>query len=183
MKSHNEDLYQKNQYCMKFNNRHIVDYLVDSLEKNPQFCIRLLSSNGNELEKDSKEEIEFVCFDGKKESFYIRFIGHKTLIYVLNEEFMFIDDDVKINIVSSDTYHNVVYEGTLRDKTQEEMMDLFKEFINILKGAKTISIREEFVSQEGVQYPKYNYVVDITNDTGLKSEVEFGNILFIVNAL
>lgn len=101
--------------------------------------------------------------------------------WTFNEEFMFIDDQSKENTTSSDTYENVVYEGTLRDKTHKEMLELFREFVVLLIGAKEIIVEKIFVSQEGWQYPKYKYVVRITNDSGTKKEVRMENVLFLIN--
>jgi len=94
---------------------------------------------------------------------------------------MFIDDDIKENIRSSDTYHNVVFEGQLRDKTHKEILELFFKFITVLMGATKISIEEIVVSQETFQYPKCTYTVKLTNNSGIKNKIQFENILFSIN--
>lgn len=78
--------------------------------------------------------IKCIFFNGNLESFNISFYGHQTSIFItdetpmpnrkftFNEVFMFIDDYAKENIVSSDTYGNVVYEGTLRDKNHKDYL-------------------------------------------------------------
>jgi len=174
-------IYDKGQFCMKFKNEEIIKYLAIPLEKYPDICIRMLSSESEEITSDTTKDIEWVCFDGDKENFYIRFIEHQTFIFVLNEEFMFIDDDIKENIRSSDTYHNVVFEGQLRDKTHKEILELFFKFITVLMGATKISIEEIVVSQETFQYPKCTYTVKLTNNSGIKNKIQFENILFSIN--
>ncbi|SYX81805.1 conserved protein of unknown function [Paenibacillus alvei] len=52
------------------------------------------------------------------------FFGISNFIIRIEEEFMFIDDEAKENIVSSHTYGNVVYEGNLRDKSHKEILEL-----------------------------------------------------------
>lgn len=101
--------------------------------------------------------------------------------FTFNEEFMFIDDYAKENIVLSDTYGNVVYEGALRDKNHKEILGLFSEFVTILIGAKNITVEETIILQDGWQYPKCNYIVRLTNTIAIKNNIRYNNILFLIN--
>lgn len=103
------------------------------------------------------------------------------LIFVLNEEIMFFDVKVKESVCSSDTYHNVVYEGTLRDKTHEEILKLIYDVIMIVNGAKKIQIEETVIEQVVIHYPKCRYIVRISKDNKDKQDVQLENIQFIIN--
>ena len=185
-----------NEHCMEFSNKEIVEYLIKPLIPNPKIKIRILS-NDKEMSLDDAVNqnfpIEYVCFDGLLENFHISFYAHQTSIfitdetakpsrsYTFNEEFMFIDDISKKKYTSSDTFHNVVYEGSLRTKTHKEILELFCEFILLLVGATSIRVEETQVSQEGWQYPKCKYVVKIKNDLPTKIEKQIENIQFQIN--
>lgn len=81
----------------------------------------------------------------------------------------------------SETYQNVVYEGTLRDKTHEEILNLVYDVIMIVKGAKEIKIEETVIEQIGIHYPKCEYVVKITKDNTETQDIQLENIHFIIN--
>ena len=102
-------------------------------------------------------------------------------MFVLNEEFMFLDDNVKERISSSDTYANAVYEGTLRDKSQQEILTLIYELYTIVKDATELKIEETVVKQVGFQYPQCDYVVHIKKDSDEKAIIQFENIKFLIN--
>ncbi len=185
--------YSDEEYCMNFTNEEIIKFFLNLLKRDLELNIRLSSSVGNEINENSNEKIMFVSFDGVKENFYIRFYEHQTSIFISDEEFnssgeftfnlefMFIDDDAKVDYVSSDTHGNIVYEGTLRDKTHKEILELFCTVIKLLNKAESVSVEETFISQEGMQYSKYSYIVKILNDSGIKQNVQLENIKFIVN--
>lgn len=186
------DLYDENVYCMNFTNKEIEEYLVSSLRKDCDIIIKSIAGNKKTF-YTGNDKIKCIFFDGDKELFFISFFDHQTSICIsdgnyyperkfsFNEEFMFIDDKAKVNIVSSDTYGNIVYEGPLRNKTHKEMLELFYEFITLLIGVKKISFEETVVSQEGIQYPKCQYIVKVTNDSGIKNNIRFENIVFSIN--
>lgn len=181
------------EFCMTFKNEEIRDYLIKPLKEYPYLNFRVLTSDGEEISGNSEEEISFVCFDGEIENFYIKFDGDQTSIfisdeyipksnkYTFNEEFMFIDEINKQCYTSSDTSGNIVYEGRLRDGSHQEILELFRDFIVLLIGAKKIFIKETIVSQEGFEYPKCEYIVNIINDSGIKKNVRYDNIVFFVN--
>lgn len=174
------ELYDKNEKCMSFKNEEIIEYLVKPIQKNYQVDIRLSTESNDNISFDTNERIRYVCFDGEKEDFYASFLDYQTAIFILNEEFMFIDDYSKEDITSSETYGNVVYEGMLRDKCHKEILEIIYQLFTIIYGAKKIDIQETEVSQQGIQYPKCSYKIKLTNGLGLKSNISFENILFLV---
>lgn len=93
---------------------------------------------------------------------------------------MFIDDKEKVNYTGSDTYHNVVYEGILRDKTHEEILKLMYKVVIILLGSQKINIGEKFISQEGLEYPKYDYIIELIKEESDTREIKLENILFLI---
>ena len=167
-----KDLYDKNEYCMSFSNAEIEEYFLIPLKKKSKIHVTPMESQGNFVS---------IAFDGDIGNFFISFYGHQTSIFTCSEEFMFIDDNEKENTVSSDTYGNVVYEGVLRDKTKREILELLFEFITILNRAKEITIEEIVISQDGFQYPKCRYNIELSGDNDIKGSIEFENILFAVN--
>lgn len=185
-------MYNDEDYCMWFTNEEIEEYLLQPLRENTEIVIKLCSG----IKKDfysGLERIKCVFFDGNIENFSISLYGHQTSIFIsdetpmpnrkftFNDEFMFIDDAAKEHIVSSDTQGNVVYEGTLKDRTHKEILFLLCEFVKILNGAKNIKVEETEISQEGWQYPKCKYVVKITNEKGIFQRINIENILFVIN--
>ena len=185
-------MYGNTEYCMNFNSIDICRYLVDSVKT---YCDVILLYNDDSQSRDyiKGKIIDGLTLDGDKENFTVSFYEHQTSIYIanedsetprddrFNEEFMFINNHAKKNITSSYTFHNVVYEGALRNKTHKEILELINEFINILAGAKGIKVEETFVSQEGFQYPKNDYVIRIKNESGETKRIQKENILFIIN--
>ena len=188
------------KYCMEFSNSDIVEYLVKPLRSNPLLDIRLWSASDVEIDEYSEEEIKSVHFYGDKENFYVYFWGHLTSIFIsdddvvarrknprdihftFNMDFMFMDDYEKQFRTSSDTHGNILYEGTLLDKTHEEILVLLREFVELLIGSKYIEYEEIEVAPEGGRPPICNYVVTVTNDSREKSEIIFENITFRIGA-
>ena len=173
----------KKSFCMNFNNEELLEFFVAPLSKYPKVNIHLFSSDDVEIFHDSTEKIEYITFDGEigESEFYISFLGCQTSIFLLNEEFMFIDDDAKETYSSSDTYNNVVYEGLLKNKTPKEILELLCDIIVVLVGTKEISITESLISQADIQYPKNDYIVKISNGSGIKDRTKFDNIMFVIN--
>jgi len=175
------DLYKNDEYCMDFSNEEIVKYFINKVTTHPNVCVKTFRSNEDEQSFDSSNNYKYFCFDGEKEDFCIGFWGHQTAIFILNEEFMFIDDCSKEQRSSSDTYGNVVYEGTLRDKTHEEILAIIYELFTILLGTQEIVINEIIESQTGFQYPKCRYNVSINKSENTKKFIQFENIFFTIN--
>jgi len=91
---------------------------------------------------------------------------------------MFIDDEAKEDIVSSHTYGNVVYEGSLRDKSHKKILELMYQISSILVNVRELDIAERKVSQSGIQYPKCEYNVRLISDVIDIRSIRFSNILF-----
>ena len=146
---------------------------------------------------DSIHASKYLFLDGATKKFYINFSKYRISVYIsnehlhpdggfsFNEEFMFIDDRQKSIYCISDTHGNIVYEGTLRDKTHEEILQLLMQVILVLLDATAIKVEETVVQPtqipNGNSYPLCTYVIYVTNDTGRQEVVEFKNIKFIVN--
>lgn len=181
-----KDLYKADELCLDFTNEEIIKHLAEPLKKCAEFDIKMYNEEDIEIIQGQNECIRYISFDGDKSDFYMSFWPHQAAIfakseeYMYNEEFMFIDDNAKQTYCGCDTYANVVYEGTLRDKTHEEILELMRAFVLLLKGAKGIRIEEELVSSVGIEYPKYNYTVKIANNSQQKAEERFDNILFVI---
>ena len=176
-----KDLFFNKQYNMKFTNEEIIRYLIEPAERDRSIEICISTDETTDVARDTHNRITYVSFDGNKEELYVSFMDDTISIFVLNEEIMFLDDKVKESVSSSDTYHNVVYEGTLRDKTHEEILKLIHDVIMIVKGAKEIQIEETVIEQVGIHYPKCKYIVRISKDNKEKRDVQLDNIQFIIN--
>lgn len=192
-----KDLYDIERYCMDFSNEELKTYLLEPLRKVPGVLLKVCVESEERLPQSEKvaepRRIDGIYLDGETGNFIINFYKHQTSIYIsdetptperkwtFNEEFMFIDDLSKEHIVSSDTHGNVVYEGTLRDKSHREVLDILRGFIELLVEVTAIKIEETVVSQTGFQYPKCKYVIRMTNGSGIKREERRENILFLIN--
>jgi hypothetical protein len=178
------DLYPNEQYMLKFTNEEIMKYLIEPAELHEDIQINITTygkRRGCKKNKDNKDRIFGVSFDGKKANLQILFYDHLIAIFVLDEEIMFFDDSIKEFQSESETYHNVVYEGTLRDKSHEEILNLIYDVIIIVKGTKKIQIEETVIEQVGIHYPKCRYVIKITKDNKKKEVIQLENIYFIIN--
>ncbi|EPY05631.1 hypothetical protein PAALTS15_18913 [Paenibacillus alvei TS-15] len=171
-----DNVYSEGQLCMEFTNEEIMNYLVEPLKKHSNICVKALTLDEKEVQ-DTNEQIRYVSIDEDKDC-YFSFLGFQTSLFVLEEEFMFIDDEAKEDIVSSHTYGNVVYEGSLRDKSHKEILELMYQISSILVNVKELEIEERKVSQTGIQYPKCEYNVKLISDVIEKGSISFSNILF-----
>ena len=172
---------KKEAYCMSFTKEEIKDFFITPLSQYPEVDIRILSSDYREISQNSNEAMRYISFDGENCEFYIRLLGCETALFILNEEFMFIDDDVKEKYRSSDTFHNVVYEGSLNSKDHKEILDLIRDIVIILIGAQRIHVKQTVVSEEGISYPKCEYAIDVFNNSEIKRRTKIENILFAIN--
>ncbi|GAV13702.1 hypothetical protein RQP50_24050 [Paenibacillus sp. chi10] len=171
-----DNVNSEGNHCMNFTNEEIMSYLVKPLKKHPNICVKALTLDEKEVQ-DTNEQIRYVSIDEDKDC-YFSFLGFQTSLFVLEEEFMFIDDEAKENIVSSHTYGNVVYEGNLRDKSHKEILELMYQISSILVNVNELEIEERKVSQTGIQYPKCEYNVKLVSDVVDKGSIRFSNILF-----
>lgn len=170
------------ELCMKFSNEEIYKYLITKFDNNLDVIIRTLSDDDHEVEIISNIPIQFVCFDGDKEDLFISFNGNQTSIFVKDEEIMFIDESTKGRYTTSDTFQNVVYEGTLRNLTHVEMLTLFAEVIRCFIGAIEVEIIETEVSCDK-HYKQYNYYkphsyeINVKNNSSYRNKKVFENII------
>ena len=175
------DLYPNKQYMLEFTNEEIIKYLIEPAKLHEDMLIYTSTYEKQKSEKNMKDRIFGVSFDGTEEGLKILFYDHLIAIFILNEEIMFFDDKVKEYQSGSETYQNVVYEGTLRDKSHEEILNLIYDVIMIVKGAKKIQIEETVVERVGIHYPRCKYIVRISKDNKEKHDVQLENIQFIIN--
>ena len=153
---------------MYFSNKEIIEYLAEKIQPYLDVKVGLFSEDDKVILQDSKDNIKYICFDGNEKKFFISFYGHQTSIYVsdenqsseqkftFNEEFMFIDDKAKTNIVSSDTYRNIVYEGILRYKTHKEILEILADFIVLLNGTKKSRLKGILFHKQVINIPNIN---------------------------
>jgi hypothetical protein len=174
---------EKTNYCMKFSNKEIIEFLVGQLKKYPQLDIRLLSEDDTELDEASTERIEHVVLDGEQTDFFLSFFdGHVNLFTPAeSRQFMFIDDDIRDMFTESDTYGNIPYEGTLNNKTHKEILELLLEFVIILIGTTKIEVQGKVISERKRGYPICEFTINLTNNSGEKRELIIENIKFIIN--
>lgn len=171
------------EYCMKFSNEEIREYMVGYLISNSMDnkLIRFLSEDGGEIEFNSSKKIETIVFDGCDENLFINFYGIHTSIFVYDMEIMFIDENSKGIYTSSDIYNNVVYEGDLREMSHEEMLKMFSEIILCFCDSEDVSISQLDVPEN--KYKKYNYyephrfVIEVKNNHGIQKESVYENII------
>ncbi|TQR31494.1 hypothetical protein [Brevibacillus brevis] len=169
------------EWCMQFSNEELYEYLITTFESNVDVLIKTLSEDDQEVEITSNIPIQFICFDGEKQDLFISFNGNQTPIFVKDEELMFIDESTKGSYTTSDTFGNVVYEGTLRNTTHKEMLTLFAEIITCLIGAIEVEIIEKEVPSDK-QYKKYDYdksqsyEINVQNNNSDRKKKVFENI-------
>ena len=108
------NFYNKDDYCMNFTTEELEKYLLQPIREKTEVVIKL-STGDKKSFYSGNDKIKCIFFDGNSENFNISFYGHQTSIFItdetpmpnrkftFNEEFMFIDDYGKENIVSSDT--------------------------------------------------------------------------------
>lgn len=166
---------------MEFSNEELFENLIAKFDNNPDVIIRTLSDDDQEVEITSNIPIQFISFDGDKQDLFISFYGNQTSIFVKDQEIMFIDENTKGTYTTSDTFQNVVYEGTLRNLTHVEMLALFAEVITCFIGANEVEIIEKEVLSDK-QYKQYrhhrphNYEINVTNNNLERIKNVFENI-------
>ena len=143
-----------NEDCMKFNNKELKEYLYDKFLENGSLQVKCLSVNDEETDIMSNTKIETITLD-ENENISIMFFGYQTSIFVYNQEIMFIDENSKGTYTSSDVYNNVVYEGTLREMSHEQMLHMFFEIIMCFIDATNVSMTQSAVPEN--KYKKYKY--------------------------
>ncbi len=161
-----------NEYCMKFSNDELKKYMIEYLANHSwdNEAIRILSDDIDEIEIkiDSTEKVGAIVFDGFDENICINFYGIHTSIFAYDIEIMFIDEKSKGIYTSSDVYHNVVYEGNLREMSHEEMLHMFSEIILCFIDAEDVSMTQLDVPEN--RYKMYSdcephkFIVEVKNN-------------------
>lgn len=184
------DLYKADEDCMAFSNEILEKYFFDKIRNIPgieleySYCdehtesfYKLMEDNDKYINKIHK--IDSVSFDGEKDDFDIHFFNEAMVsIFLFDKQFMFIDDILKKDVRGVEGC--IIYEGYLRDKTHEQILDIFLELFRILQGAEKIEYEEHFVSRIGY-YRKNNYTVKLVKPHSEKQIIQFENILFLIN--
>ena len=162
-----------NESCMKFSNDELKNYLIENVRKcgDSNLDIRLLSEDGEEICDNSDLKIETIVFDGEEENLFINFYGVQTSIFSFDEEIMFIDEKSKGIYTSSDVDKNVVYEGSLREKTHEEMLQIFADIILCLIDATGINVIQSDISdhkkfeayKKSQYYDPHMFILNVEN--------------------
>jgi len=169
------------------------------LKSHQKVKVRFECTFGYELAEDATDSIAFIYFYEGKENFYISLHHAISSIFItdedeelrkakplekhwtFNEQIMFIDDTIKdIHHRNNDTYGNIVYEGSLCNKTKPEILSLFREMIIVLAGTEKITVESSPIDSSLSLYMK-NYIVKIENPSSSKKVVDFENIRFIIN--
>ncbi|HAG42628.1 MAG TPA: hypothetical protein DCL31_03640 [Clostridium sp.] len=169
------------EWCMEFSNEELYKHLIAKFDNNSDVIIKSLSEDDDEVEIMSDIPVQFICFDGDKQDLFISFYGNQTSISIKNEEIMFIDESVKNTYTTSDTFGNVVYEGTLRNLTHIEMLMLFSEVIMCFIGAIEVEIIEKELPydkqhKEYNYYKSHSYEINIKNNNSERKQKVFENI-------
>ncbi|KPV58252.1 hypothetical protein QJ48_17370 [Paenibacillus sp. A3] len=176
-----EKINNGSEWCMQFSNEELYKYLITKFDGNLDVIIRTLSDDEQEVEITSNIPIQFICFDGDNQDLFISFYGNQTSIFVKDEELMFIDESTKGTYTTSDTFQNVVYEGTLRNLTHAEMLTLFAEVITCFIGGIEVEIIEKEVPCDK-QYKQYDYYkphsyeINVKNNNLDRKKKTFENI-------
>ena len=202
-----KSIYNDNETCLDFTNEEIIQYLVKPLEEHDNLEIKvkynefsndalyevlellniksnlpeILAHNDSMRQEIKKEKkITHINLDGEKNDFSITLYDHMVAIFILNQEFMFIDDEARKNHTSSDTFGNVAYEGELRKLPHKAILELIYQFIVLLKESKKITIKETEEKDRGFQYPKCSYEIELKKDAVEPKMVEIENIAFLI---
>ena len=167
------------RWCMDFSNDEIKKFLIGKIKERTD--VRYIV-NDEYVNEDCKEDFEYVIFDGTKQEFYVSFTKSQTSLFFHNQEIMFIDDNEKKYYTSSDVDDCIVYEGRLREKSHEQILELIVELINLLKDATNIRIIvEKSISKTINSYAKKHYSINIDNIGCKSGKYEFENIIVNVS--
>lgn len=143
-------------YCMEFTNEELEELFIKAIQRHSEIVIIRRSAEGELINQGSSIPIETISLDGEQEDLFIIFFGMQTLIFVQNTEIMLIDESAKGTYTSSDLYHNVVYEGELRNLTHLEIFEFLIDIIECFISDKENEVTELDVPSNK-KYKKYNY--------------------------
>ncbi len=193
-----KDLYKNKEDCMAFSNETLEKYLFDKIKKEQgidlvySYCddkhsdLFLEIKRSNQLSPDEPNDyldkihrIDCVSFDGDRDDFTIHFHNSAMVsVFLFDAQFMFIDDICKKDVRGIEGC--IVYEGYLRDKTHEQILEIFFNLLKILHSTTKITYEENFVSRIGY-YSKYNYTIKLIKPNCEKQAIQYDNFLFLIN--
>lgn len=169
-------------YCMEFTNEELEEFFIKKFIGYPDVTIIRLSSDGEEISKDSEISIETISLDGERENLFVNFMGIQTSILANDTEIMLIDESAKGTYTSSDVFHNVVYEGELRCLKHEQIFELIGELVECFISNQDNEVIELEVPDDK-KYKKYNYydshcyIINVENKKSDKKQKIFENIV------
>ena len=165
------------EYFMAFTNLEIIEFLVNPLKKYSQLDIRLLSKDEAEIEEEDYEQIYYISLDGEECDFSLNFSNGYISLYTPNEtcrEFSFIHEDMKNFFVNTDL--DLIYNGSIHDKSNKEILEIVLEVVIILIGTTKIELEFNNSSTAIGHFTAY-----LTKNTNEKKEIVIDNIKFIIN--
>lgn len=174
------ELYSNDEMCMRFSSDEIYEYFVNSINEFIESEVRIIFDDDGKVDEEGNKLISDVVMDGYKEDYNIAFYGYRTSLYFFNEEFVFFDDSIRDRQRYAEAFNNVVYEGSLRDKTHKYTLSMFVEIYKILLDVDKVEIEFEPTGESHTHYEIYNYTILCKSKSGQKFEKRFSNILFIV---
>lgn len=147
-------LYKPNELCLSFEDIEIMEYLIEPLKlKYPELSRMEFDNGDKEPIGRLSDRIKTIIFfmdraDILKRDFFGVFFneGEKVAILIYDREFIFIDDTMKKFVGHQETDGYVVYQGTLRNKTHKEILELVKNFIELFLDAEDFRIEEKVIS-------------------------------------
>lgn len=177
---------------MNFSNEDIFNFLIDPLKSNPHFILYPVDDNDELVIKGSDIPIAAVFLYGFDTEPFIAFSKYVTTIYLEHanftnwsceaysptdktkypysgcDAFMFVDNNYKKIINIDETYGRVVYDGTLCNKTHEEILRLILKLIIQITSANKIEIEIGAPCK-----------ISVINKDGNKGEIDSNELRFI----
>lgn len=115
-----KELYKREEFCMSFSAKEVEEGFIAKLKNIANISIQADYEGPN-------GSIDYVCIQLKNTDLAIRFYGFETAIFIYNEKIMLVDDVQKRKYTLDHIYGNVVYAGSLRELTHEEILELLFE--------------------------------------------------------
>lgn len=165
------DLYgDKN--CLDFSKEEWEMYLARPIKE--LYGIELIYSYSDD---DKVDEIQFKGISDDDLTIQ-PFNNGMVSFFVQKEMIIFIDDKMKNTVRGVEGC--IIYEGSLRDKSHNQILNLFLELFTILLGTEKIEYKEQLASKKGY-YRINNYNVNLVNKRKNNSIIKFENITFNIS--
>ena len=165
------DLYgDKN--CLDFSKEelelHLVQPIKDLYDIEPIYCY---SKNGKvdeiQFKGISDDDLTIKQFNTGMAGFFVQ-----------NEIIMFIDDNMKNTVRGVEGC--IIYEGSLRDKTHNQILNIYLKLFDIVYGTEDIKYKERLVSEKDYYCIK-KYFVDLKNNRKKEEIINIENISFKIS--